>query len=176
MIYLFRMISDEKPEFYRDIVIDGTDSFLDFHSTIQKNLGYDPSQLASFFITSGRWEKQQEITLIDMKQEQGLGTVTMEEATLDQYVKEEQQRMIYVFDFFSERVFFLELLESSEQTSPRETPFVGREKGDPPPQLSLDLLDSDTELGPDPFEDDEDDDFRLDDLDPDSLDSELPDE
>ena len=63
MIYLFRIISDEDQEFYRDLVIDGTDTFLDFHHALQEDLGFDPSQLASFFITNEMWEKQQEITL-----------------------------------------------------------------------------------------------------------------
>jgi hypothetical protein len=176
MIYLFRMISDEDQKFCRDIVIDGSDTFLDFHHILQKNLGYDPSQLASFFITSKRWEKQQEITLVDMKHEQSLDTVTMEDTTLDQYVTGKQQRMIYVFDFFSERAFFLELLEIANQTSPKETPFIGMEKGEPPPQISLDLLEEDFDPGTEAFEDEEEDDFRLDDLDPDSLDSEFPDQ
>ena len=69
MIYLFRIISDEDQDFFRDLVIDGSDTFLDFHRALQENLGYDPSQLASFFITNEMWEKQQEITLIDMMEE-----------------------------------------------------------------------------------------------------------
>ena len=71
MILLFRIISDEDQEFYRDLVIDGSDTFLDFHHVLQENLGYDPTHLASFFITNEDWEKEQEITLIDMMQEPG---------------------------------------------------------------------------------------------------------
>ena len=52
MIYLFRIISDENPDFYRDLVAEGSDTFLDFHNTLQKELGYDATQLASFFITN----------------------------------------------------------------------------------------------------------------------------
>ena len=113
MILLFRIISDEDQEFFRDLVIDGSDTFLDFHKTLQENLGYDPSQLASFFITTEMWEKQQEITLIDMMQEPGLETLTMGEVTLGEYISEVNQRMIYVFDFFSERAFFMELYEGN---------------------------------------------------------------
>lgn len=175
MIYLFRIISDEDQGFYRDLVIDGSDTFLDFHHALQKNLGFDPSQLASFFITNEMWEKQHEITLIDMMQDQGISTVTMEQATLEEFITEDTQHMIYVFDFFSERAFFIELLEKSDQTSPRDTPFIGHGEGEAPPQVALDLLtddpdsalkDSDPEEGSD--------DLRLDDLDPDMFDTGMP--
>ena len=143
MIYLFRVISDEIQDFYRDVVIDGSDTFLDFHHTLQENLGYDPSQLASFFLTSERWEKEMEITLIDMMQESALETRTMDETTIDEIIHELNQRLIYVFDFFSERAFFMELIEMSDQVSPKQTPFIGQSAGDPPRQLSLDILEGD---------------------------------
>lgn len=176
MIYLFRIISDEDQEFYRDLVIDGTDTFLDFHQTLQDNLGYDPSQLASFFITNEMWEKQQEITLIDMLQDPGVSTITMEQATLDEYITKDTQRMIYVFDFFAERAFFIELLEKSDQTSPRNTPFIGHARGDAPPQLTVDLMMEDDPVIPtDEFDPDEEkDDLRLDDLDPDMFENGMP--
>lgn len=173
MIYLFRIISDEDQEFYRDLVIDGTDTFLDFHQALQENLDYDPTQLASFFITNDMWEKQQEITLIDMMQDKDLSAVTMEQVTLEEYITDESQHMIYVFDFFSERAFFIELIEKSDQISPRPTPFIGQARGDAPPQLALDLLMDE----PDEFDSEEQqDDLRLDDLDPDMFDTGMPDD
>jgi hypothetical protein len=171
MILLFRIISDEDQEFYRDLVIDGSDTFLDFHKVLQENLAYDPTQLASFFITNENWEKQQEITLIDMMQEPGVETLTMAEICLEEYMDTVNQRMIYVFDFFSERSFFMELIETSDQRSSKETPFVAQAKGDPPRQLALDLLMEESEEPDyDPFDDPNDlggDDLRIDDLDPD---------
>ena len=145
MIYLFRIISDENPDFFRDLVADTTDTFLDFHEILQKDLGYDPSQLASFFITNQQWEKQQEITLIDMMPDPGLSTSTMDQTTLGEHLHELNQRMIYVFDFFSNRAFFIELIESSDETSSRNTPFIAHSKGEAPPQLALDRFLSDEE-------------------------------
>ena len=175
MIYLFRIISDEDQEFCRDLVIEGSDTFLDFHHTLQENLGYDPSQLASFFITNEVWEKQQEITLIDMMQDPDLPVVIMDQVTLDEQITEVSQRMIYLFDFFSDRAFFIELLETSDQTSSKDTPFIGYAKGEAPPQLSLDLLMDDSVSAPDLDDLDEGmDDLRIDDLDPDMFDSEMP--
>ena len=170
MILLFRIISDENQDFLRDLVIDGSDTFLDFHRVLQEDLGYDPSQLASFFLTNEMWEKQQEITLIDMAQEPGIETLTMGEVTLSECVKEMNQRMIYVFDFFSERAFFMELIEQSDASSPRETPFVAASKGDAPRQLALDMLDTEDEVEEDDMGEGMDD-LRIEDLDQDMLDS-----
>lgn len=170
MIFLFRILSDEDPDFFRDIVAEGSDTFKDFHNTLQIDLGYDPTQLASFFITNKNWEKQQEITLIDMMQEPGLVSQTMEQVTLGEHISELSQRMIYLFDFFSDRAFFIELIEMSDVVSPRETPFIAHRQGDPPPQLALDdLLMNEP---PEPEEIDPLDDpgnLNIDDLDPDML-------
>jgi len=152
MIYLFRVISDENQDFYRDVVIDGSDTFLDFHHTLQEDLGFDPSQLASFFLTSEQWEKELEITLIDMMQESSMETRTMDETTVDEFIHELNQRLIYVFDFFSERAFFMELIEMSDQVSPKQTPFIAQSIGDPPPQLSLDILEGNPIQDMDPVE------------------------
>ena len=173
MIYLFRIISDENPIFFRDLVADSSDTFLKFHHTLQKDLGYDPTQLASFFLTNHQWEKQQEITLIDMMPDPGISTFTMDQTTLGEHLQDLNQRMIYVFDFFSDRAFFIELIETSDETSPKETPFIGHSKGDPPPQLALErLLDEDADDNL--FDGDEEEDLRLDDLDLDMLDDGMP--
>ena len=178
MIYLFRIISDENQDFHRDLVSDSSDTFLDFHKVLQENLGYDASQLASFFITNENWEKQQEITLIDMKQDPGVETLTMEAVTLEEYLVELNQRMIYVFDFFSERAFFIELIELSDQQSSKKTPFVADEKEDPPPQLALDKLLDNVNMEEPSYEEDEEkfpeDDLRIDDLDPDMFGTDNP--
>jgi len=177
MILLFRIISDEDQDFFRDLVIGGSDTFLDMHTTLQKDLGYDASQLASFFITGEMWEKQQEITLIDMMQEPDQKALTMDEATLEEYITEVGQRLIYVFDFFSERAFFMELIERSDETSPRETPFVASARGNAPPQLTLDQLFEEPESEPDFADDDLDPgNYRLDDLDPDLFETGNPDD
>lgn len=166
MIYLFRIVSDENPDFFRDVVADDSDTFLEFHHCLQKELGYDPSQLASFFITNHLWEKQQEITLIDMMPDPGIKTYTMEQTTLGEHLHEVNQRMIYVFDFFSNRAFFIELIEASEETSSRDTPFIGHSKGIPPTQLALDRL----------MNEEEDDSLFGEDLDPDDFDPDMLDE
>jgi hypothetical protein len=174
MIYLFRIISDENPDFLRDLVAEGSDTFLELHQVLQKDLGYDPTLLASFFLTTQEWEKKQEITLIDMMQDPGEPALTMDQVTLGEQIEEEDQRMIYLFDFLSNLAFYFELIETADQTSPRETPFIGHSKGEPPQQLALDLLMNDLPDEDDPYASEDEDTLPLEDIDPDLLDDGMP--
>lgn len=176
MIYLFRIISDENPDFFRDLIAAGSDTLLELHLALQEDFDYDPTQLASFIITNHDWEKEKEITLIDMMQDPGQESFTMDLVKLEEQITEINQRMLYLFDFFSERAFFIELIEKSDQPSPRKTPFIAHGEGEPPPQLTLDLLMDDTPE----FEDfdpmDDPGNPGLEDLDPDMFDSEMDDD
>ena len=107
MVYKFRIISDEEKDFARELLIHKNSTFLDFHHCLQDDLGYDPKQLASFFITNSSWEKKTQITLIDMMDDENEDVTTMDQAKIGDYVTKVGGRMLYVFDFFSERSFFI---------------------------------------------------------------------
>ncbi len=142
MIFQFRIISDENKDFARELLINGDQTFLDFHNALQENLGYDPHQLASFFITNKAWEKQLQITLIDMMDEEDAENetcTTMDCSRIEEHVNPEEQRMLYVFDFFSERSFFIELTELMKDLENKQLPKVSFEHGDPPAQINLGL-------------------------------------
>lgn len=150
MIFQFRIISDENKEFARELLINGEQTFLDFHNTLQENLGYDPHQLASFFITNSGWEKQLQITLIDMMDDGSDTCSTMDCAQIKEHVDPKGQRMLYVFDFFSERKFFIELTDILENMESKVLPKISFEHGDPPQQIDLGLdnlsMDMDDEM------------------------------
>jgi hypothetical protein len=144
MIFKFRIISNENGEFARELLISSKQTFLDFHQCLQDNLGYDPSQLASFFITNAAWEKELQITLIDMMDDESNCT-TMEKAVLETHLSEKGDRMLYVFDFFSERSFFIELTDILNLSEHKQLPQVVFEDGDPPQQINL-LMDDEIPL------------------------------
>lgn len=139
MLFKFRIISDESKEFARELLINSTHTFLDFHNCLQEELEYDPKQLASFFLTNEAWEKKLQITLIDMMDEESDNVIIMERAALGDYIKEEGQRMLYVFDFFSERSFFIELTAILKLTKEKSKPSVIFSTGKPPAQINLGL-------------------------------------
>lgn len=99
----FRFSSDEEADFTLDITIGSDKTFDDLHQAIQKALGYNNQQPASFFVSNEAWEKLDEITSIDM----GAGGVhLMDETKIEEFFGEKDQRILYVFDYFSERLIY----------------------------------------------------------------------
>ena len=111
MVYRFTIISDEVDDFIREIQIDSEATFFEFHEAILKSAGYKYDQMTSFFLCDDRWEKEQEITLEDMGTSSDEDCYIMRETPLSELVEDEKQRLIYVFDPLTERVFFIELSE-----------------------------------------------------------------
>ena len=134
MVYKFRLISDEVEGFLREIKLDSDATFLDFHKAILKATGYKDDQMTSFFTCDDSWEKETEITLEDM----GYGSsdednYVMKETRLSELLEDERQKLIYVFDPLTERVFFIELSEIITGKS-LDKAVISRKEGNPPPQ------------------------------------------
>jgi len=135
MIYKFRLLSDEVKDFIRDIEIRSDQTFFDFHRIIQDDLEYDNSQIASFFLTNHTWEKEKEFTLFDMTDGENNSIIPMDKAILRNFIHDQKQRLIYVFDVFNERSFFIELTETHKEIRYSQYPFVTFSKGNPPQQI-----------------------------------------
>ncbi len=165
MIFTFRFISDEEDTFMLDVNINHNQTFEQLHKAIQKNLNYDINQLASFFISNEQWEKIQEITL--MKMGDGAQSMTMDKTKIEDFFFEKGQRLIYVFDYMSERLFFGSIIRTIDAEPPIELPSISKLDGRTPPQFSTNGLpnNNDIELGNANFED------MIDDLDSDDSDN-----
>jgi hypothetical protein len=140
MVLKFRLISNEQDDFIRDFEILAEQTFFDLHMAIQDNLHYDKSQIASFFICNSGWEKQQEITLFELSEEESSRVVTMENARVGDYMGEIHDKMIYVFDVFNERMFFAECVEKRKKDPSRHYPFCSHQQGKAPQQLLMEQL------------------------------------
>lgn len=112
MIYKFTIVSDEVDDFMREIKIDSDATFFDFHKAILAACGYKDDQMTSFFICDDNWEKEKEVTLEDMGSSSEEDSWIMKDTRLDDLVEDEKQRLLYVFDPLTERVFFIELTET----------------------------------------------------------------
>ena len=134
MIYKFRIISDEVDDFLREIKIDAESSFYDLHEAILDSTGYKDDQMTSFFICDEDWEKETEITLEDMGNSSSEEDIyVMKDTRLNELLEEEKQKMIYVFDPLSERVFFMELSEIITGKT-LDKPVCSLKKGNAPEQ------------------------------------------
>jgi hypothetical protein len=135
MVYHFLILSGEDEEFVREILIDSESTFLDFHKAIQTSVFFDQSQLASFFLSDAEWSKQQEVSLLKM--DESSDALLMEDVKLSEYIENPKDKLIYTFDFFGNRGFFVELLDVSAERELKEVACV-RSEGESPQQLMLD--------------------------------------
>jgi len=111
MVYKFTMLSDEVDDFVRVIEIDSEAKFIDLHNAILDSVNYEKNQMTTFFICSDNWEKGQEVTLVEMESSSEYDNLVMDETTLEELLVDENQKLLYVFDMMSDRIFFLELTE-----------------------------------------------------------------
>ncbi|MHC1702301.1 MAG: hypothetical protein AB9846_00205 [Tenuifilaceae bacterium] len=105
------MISGEDKAFLRDYEIDSNQSFLHFHKVIQDNLKYDSSQLASFFLADEHWNKGLEFTIIDMENDGGPAAIPMDSVNIGDIIKAKKERLLYVYDIYTDNSFFFELMD-----------------------------------------------------------------
>jgi hypothetical protein len=131
MVYKFVVLSDEDESFVREFEFLDSQTLLDFHNLIQDELEFDKSQMASFFMATDNWEKEEEFTLFDM----GTGSSTMETAILEDIIFRKNQKLLYVFDFFNERALFVEYTGETKEVPGREVPSCTNSKGVPPKQV-----------------------------------------
>lgn len=144
MIYNFRIVSDEVDNFKREINIDADATFLDLRNAICESVNYDKAQMNSFFLCEDGWEKGKEITLEDMGSDADEDVYLMDECALSDFIEDEGQRMIFVFDYMTERSFFIEL----KKTIPGKTlhdPVCAVAMGNPPAQF-IDLDDFEAKI------------------------------
>ena len=111
MIYRLTIISDEVDDFVREIQIDPEATFFDLHEAILKAANYTNDQMTSFFICDDDWEKEKEITLEEMDNNPEMDSWIMKETRLNELIEDEKQKLLYVFDYMTERCFFIELSE-----------------------------------------------------------------
>ncbi|MDR3141018.1 MAG: plasmid pRiA4b ORF-3 family protein [Tannerellaceae bacterium] len=134
MIFRFLILSDEVDNFVREIKIDSDATFLDLHNAIIESAGYTKDQMASFFICDDNWNRKTEITLIDMGTSPEEDSYIMEDTRLEELLEDEDQKLLYVFDYLTERAFFMELKEMILRET-LDKPVCSRSEGIPPPQV-----------------------------------------
>lgn len=132
MIYKFTIISDEVEDFMREIQIDSSATFLDFHKLILEACGYKDDQITSFTICENGWEKGQEITLEEMDTSTDVDSYIMADTELNEFLEDEKQHLLYTFDMLAERVFFIELSSIKSGSMPQGK--ITRSQGNPPQQ------------------------------------------
>ncbi len=129
MIYKFRVILDVSNDVFRDIIVSGDSGLEDLHLIFAKSFGFKGQEMASFYRTDGSWNQGEEIPLFDMSEDSSSNS--MSKFSIKDVFKKVEDKLIYVYDFFSMWTFFVELSEISEK-SDKDLPFIAISIGNPP--------------------------------------------
>ena len=165
MVFRFLILSDEVDDFKREIKIDAEATFLDLHDAILESVGYTKDQMCSFFICDDDWSKNTEITLVEMDTTSEVDNYIMEETRLEELLEDEHQKLMFVFDYMTERAFFMELREI-EPGKDLDKAVISKSIGLPPAQTvdfdQFEAKNTSTEIGEDFYGDSE---YDIDELD-----------
>lgn len=149
------MLSEEHDNFLRDIEIKAMQSFEDFHNIISECVNLKGNELASFHVCDQKWNKLQEITLIEMisdsEEEDDTRhieeTFVMNDSLIRNFINEPSQRILYEYDFFDMKTFFIELISVFKQKEEAIFPRCTNKRGDiTETVVSNEFMDDDEEL------------------------------
>lgn len=166
MVYRFLILSDEVDDFKREIKIDSEATFLDLYNIIMASVGYKKDEMCSFFICDDDWSKGAEITLVEMDTSSDTDNFTMADTRLDELL-EEHQKLLFVFDYMTDRALFMELREIITGQDLAQA-ICTKSVGNPPVQTmsfeELEQKQNDLDLDEDFYGDS---DYNIDEIDPD---------
>jgi hypothetical protein len=143
-VYRFRLLNDENDDFLREIEIGSNQTFIDFHEVIRKTTGFNGNELASFFVCDIKWQKLQEITLIDMEsgyndsdQDEEIedsssndtSIAIMDRSVLKNFITEPQQRLLYEYDILNQGAIYIELISILKFESDKKYPAITKSVG-----------------------------------------------
>jgi hypothetical protein len=180
--YRFRLLSEDQDDFLRDIEIKPGQTFKDFHDIIYQTLELEGNELASFFICDPRWNKQREITLIDMGVKipdtdfddderkpvnVPIPVMIMEDVKIREVIDDPHQRILFEYNFLNPRTFFIELMKIVDADPKKVYPMCVKKEGTLSPTIAPNFLS---------FLDDPDEDAMLGELDKMIQDGELEEE
>lgn len=120
-MYKIRVILNTEEDAIRDIAIDSASSLEDLHNSITNSFGFIGDQMASFYRSDETWVQGEEHPLFDMGEGRDR-KIQMSEIKLEDVLKQANDKMIYVYDFFNMWSFYVELIENDFEHSNIELP------------------------------------------------------
>ncbi len=130
MIYRFRVIldNDTDDDIFRDIEIYETNSLEEFHKTIINSFSFINNEMASFYISDNEWNQGEEISLFNFGDE-SKETKLMSSVAINQVINNQNNKLIYIYDFLNMWVFLIELIEVAEEIKGVNYPNIIFSKG-----------------------------------------------
>jgi hypothetical protein len=112
-MYKIRVILDTKKDIIRTILVKDTINLENLHTTIATSFGFKGQEMASFYRADNEWNQGEEIPLFNMA-ETGKG-ISMQTCILNTTLPEENNKLIYVYDFLNMWTFYVDVVEISSE-------------------------------------------------------------
>lgn len=112
-MYKIRVILDTKEDVIRTILVDDSINLESLHYAIAKAFGFEGQEMASFYRTDDEWNQGEEIPLFNMA-EAG-EEISMQNCILYETLPEENNKLIYVYDFLNMWTFYVDVVEISSE-------------------------------------------------------------
>ncbi|TND09765.1 MAG: hypothetical protein FD123_889 [Bacteroidetes bacterium] len=137
-VYRFRVTFEDAEDVYREIDIQGKQTFEDLHRAIQEAIGFDNTKDASFFMSDDFWHRGTEIALNEPSYNEDDDEDDrnpkpkprrMSKCKVVEFIDDPHQKILYVFDPKAHWTFLIELVkivnEDSKINYPKCTKTVG---------------------------------------------------
>ena len=111
MVYKFLLTSEEVENYKREIHIDADATFFDLHKIIIACNDYTDGEMTSFFMCDDRWRAKEEISLVEIETDSDVDSFVMKDEIISDWIVEEEDKLIYLFDYSKSRGFLMELTE-----------------------------------------------------------------
>ena len=110
MSYKIRIILNADEDVIRDIVIQKSATLEELHHKINKSFGFEGNEMASFYQSDKDWSQGEEFPLFDLSE--GLDSKTqMQDVSIENILKNNSDKLIYIYDFLNMWSFFVELID-----------------------------------------------------------------
>ena len=130
-IICVRVLSEKDTNVFRDIEIDESSNFVQFHEAIKEAWEFDDNELASFYLSDEEWNKGQEIVLDDLG-EGDEPPLMMQDTIIGDHITSAKEHLFYVYDFLMCKTFFIEVMDISDPKDGAEYPRCIRKVGETP--------------------------------------------
>ena len=131
MIYRFRVIldNDTEDDIFRDIEINKKDALVEFHKAIITSFGFSNNEIASFYLSDNQWNQGEEISLFSFEDQDNK---IMSDILINDVINNQNNKLIYVYDFLHMWTFLIELIEVAEGIKGIDYPNIIFSKGEIP--------------------------------------------
>ncbi len=137
-ILRFRVYWEDDDQVYRDIEIQGSQTFMDLHQAILKAYEFDGKHTASFYESDDKWNYGRELNSEVLLNKKDAPALSMVKTPVSALVNLPDKKFMYVYDPAKKWTFQVELIGvSKEEVYKRVYPFVLRKEGIAPAQYGI---------------------------------------